>query len=307
MSPIDTAGTAPRGVRTDDLAPFSALRPRLFSIAYRMLGIRADAEDVVQDAWLRWSDPGRGPVQSSEAWLVSVVTRLSIDRLRAARVQREHYVGEWLPEPLVDVDERTPEDAALLASELSVALMWVLERLTPEERAAFLLRQAFEQDYGELAAVLGKSEAACRQLVHRASERVRREAPRFQVRRDAHRRLLERFLLAAGGGDTAALKGLLAEDVAIVADGGGKVASFMKVVRGAARIANLYKAVYLRNAPRLAYRMAMVNGEPGLLRYVDGRLESVQAFVSDGERIVAIYAMRNPDKLGAVETAWRAT
>lgn len=287
--------------RQDGLQRFTALRPRLFSIAYRMLGIRADAEDVVQDAWLRWSAPGRGQLQSEEAWLVSVVTRLSIDRLRAAKVQREHYIGEWLPEPLVGVDERTPEDAAELASELSVALMWVLERLAPEERAAFLLRQAFDQDYGELAAVLGKSEAACRQLVHRASERVRRDRPRFQVRKDVHRSLLERFLLAASRGDGAALKGMLAEDVAIVADGGGKVPSFMKIVRGAQRIANLYKAVYLRNAPRLAYRMALVNGEPGLLRYIDGRLESAQAFVTDGERILAIYAMRNPDKLGAVD------
>jgi RNA polymerase sigma-70 factor (ECF subfamily) len=285
----------------DDTERFSRLRPRLFSIAYRMIGMRADAEDVVQDAWLRWSDPERGPVQSSEAWLVSVTTRLAIDRLRAAKVQREHYIGEWLPEPLVGVDERTPEDAAELASELSVALMWVLERLAPEERAAFLLRQAFDQDYGELAAVLGKSEAACRQLVHRASERVRRETPRFQVGKDAHRKLLERFMLAASRGDGAALKDLLAEDVAIVADGGGKVPSFMKIVRGAERIANLYKAVYLRNAPQLEYRMALVNGEPGLLRYVDGQLESAQAFVTDGERITAIYAMRNPDKLGAVD------
>ena len=282
-----------------EVEAFSALRPRLFSIAYRMLGVRADAEDVVQDAWLRWSDPARPAVQSGEAWLVSVVTRLSIDRLRAAKVQRARYVGEWLPEPLVGVDEHTPEDAAILASELSVALMWVLERLAPEERAAFLLRQAFEQDYGELAAVLGKSEAACRQLVHRAGERIRQDAPRFQVRRDAHRSLLERFRQAASRGDMAALRELLAEDVAIVADGGGKVASFMKILRGGHRIANLYKAVFLRNGPKLAYRMALVNGEPGLLRYIDGQLESVQAFVSDGERITAIYAMRNPDKLAA--------
>lgn len=282
-----------------EVEAFSALRPRLFSIAYRMLGVRADAEDVVQDAWLRWSDPARPVVQSSEAWLVSVVTRLSIDRLRAAKVQRAHYIGEWLPEPLVGVDEHTPEDAAILASELSVALMWVLERLAPEERAAFLLRQAFEQDYGELAAVLGKSEAACRQLVHRAGERIRQDAPRFQVRRDAHRSLLERFRQAASRGDMAALRELLADDVAIVADGGGKVASFMKVLRGGHRIANLYKAIFLRNASTLAYRMALVNGEPGLLRYIDGQLESVQSFVSDGERIVAIYAMRNPDKLAA--------
>lgn len=285
---------------SDGIDTFARLRPRLFSIAYRMLGTRADADDVVQDAWLRWHRADRAQLQSEEAWLVTVVTRLAIDRLRAAKLEREAYVGWWLPEPLVELDEHTPEAAAELASELSVALMWVLERLAPEERAAFLLRQAFDQDYVDLAEILGKSEAACRQMVHRAAERVRQESPRFAVTRDAHRALLDRFMRAARSGDHAAMKALLADDVEIVGDGGGKVPSMTKPVRGAARIANLYYATYLRYRGQVAYRPALVNGEPGLLRYVGGKLESAQAFVSDGERIVAIYAVRNPDKLAGI-------
>ncbi len=281
---------------------FAALRPRLFSIAYRMLGTRADAEDVLQDAWLRWHRADPAALRSAEAWLVTVVTRLAIDRLRAAKTEREAYVGWWLPEPLVELDERTPEAAAELAGELSVALLWVLERLSPEERAAFLLRQVFEHDYAEIAALLGKSEAACRQTVHRATERVQQERPRFDVSRDQHRRLLERFMQAARSGERAALKALLADDVQIIGDGGGKVPAFFKVLRGADRIANLYWAAARRLGPQVAYRMAQINGEPGLLRYVDGRLESAQAFVTDGERIVAIYAVRNPDKLAGIPT-----
>ncbi|HJV68715.1 RNA polymerase sigma-70 factor [Ideonella sp.] len=280
---------------------FAAARPRLFAIAYRMLGTRADAEDVLQDAWLRWHRADRASLQSAEAWLVTVVTRLAIDRLRAAKAEREAYVGWWLPEPLVEpVDERTPEAAAELAGELSVALLWVLERLGPEERAAFLLRQVFDHDYAEIAALLDRSEAACRQMVHRASERVQQERPRFEVPPAAHRQLVERFMHAARSGERQALKALLADDVAVVGDGGGKVPSFMKILRGADRVANLYWALFLRLGSQVVYREAWINGEPGLLRYVDGRLESAQAFATDGERIRAIYAVRNPDKLAGI-------
>jgi len=284
----------------DSTDAFAALRPRLFAIAYRMLGTRADAEDVLQDAWLRWHRADHAALQSAEAWLVTVVTRLAIDRLRAAKTEREAYVGWWLPEPLVDVDERTPEAAAELAGELSVALLWVLERLSPEERAAFLLRQVFDHDYAEIATLLDKSEAACRQMVHRASERVQQARPRFEVSKDAHRRVLEKFVQAARSGERAAMKALLADDVQIVGDGGGKVPSIFKVLHGADRIANLYWALARRLKDQVDYRIAQINGEAGLLRYVDGRLESAQAFVTDGERIVAIYAVRNPDKLAGI-------
>jgi len=291
----------PAAISADPPAdPFAALRPRLFSIAYRMLGTRADAEDVLQDAWLRWDKADRAALQSAEAWLVTVVTRLAIDRLRAARVEREAYVGWWLPEPLVEVDAHTPETAAERAGELSMAFMVVLERLSPDERAAFLLRQVFDHDYAEVASLLGKSEAACRQLVHRAAERVRQERPRFEVPQETHRRLLAQFVQAARSGKRADMQALLAEDVQLVGDGGGKVQSFGKILQGAYRIANLYWALWRRMPEQVVYRMASVNGEPGLLRYVDGELESAQAFVTDGERILAIYVVRNPDKLAGI-------
>jgi RNA polymerase sigma-70 factor (ECF subfamily) len=285
----------------DDSDPFTALRPRLFSIAYRMLGTRADADDVLQDAWLRWHQVDRNTLQSAEAWLVTVVTRLAIDRLRAAKTEREAYVGWWLPEPLVTQDPQpTPEAAVELASELSVAFLWLLERLSPEERAAFLLRQVFDYDYDEIAALLGKKEAACRQMVHRASTRVQQERPRFDVPVDVHRGLLEKFMEAAHSGGRDAIKALLADNVEIIGDGGGKVPSFMKVVYGADRITNLYWDMPRRLGVPVVYRIAQINGEPGLLRYIGGKLESAQAFVTDGQRIVAIYAVRNPDKLAGI-------
>lgn len=281
--------------------PFTALRPRLFGIAYRMLGVRADAEDVLQDAWLRWSRQDTAALQSAEAWLVTVVTRLSIDRLRAAKAERDAYVGWWLPEPLVEpLDEHTPEAAAELAGELSVAFLYVLERLGPEERAAFLLRQVFDYDYPDIAAQLGKSEAACRQMVHRASERVQQARARFEVPRGVHHQLLERFVAAAHSGERAAIQALLSHDAMLIGDGGGKVRSFPHPLVGAFRIANLYWAQWRRLADQVVYRPVLLNGEPGLLRYVQGRLESAQAMVTDGERIVAIYAIRNPDKLAGV-------
>jgi RNA polymerase sigma-70 factor (ECF subfamily) len=282
-----------------DDAVFSALRPRLFSIAYRMLGIRADAEDVVQDAWLRWHGADRERIASLEAWLVTVTTRLAIDRLRAGKADREAYIGWWLPEPLVELDDNTPERALELASDVSVAFMWVLERLTPEERAAFLMRQVFDADYAEIAQAVNKSEAACRQLVHRASARVQQERPRFAVPKDTHRELLAAFMQAAGSGDTAAMRALMSEDVQLVSDGGGKVSSFMRILTGAGRVAGVFWSLEHKYPSRVAYRPALINGEPGLLRYVEGKLESAQSFIVDEGRIVAVFIMRNPDKLAA--------
>lgn len=285
---------------------FTTLRPRLLGISYRMLGTHADAEDVLQDAWLRWSTADTGDLRSAEAWLVTVVTRLSIDRLRAAKVQREHYVGSWLPEPIVeDIDHATPEAAAELAGEVSVALMWVLERLGPEERAAFLLRKVFDHEYSEIGALLGKSEPAVRQMVHRASERVQQERPLIDVPKEAHRRVLEKFIEAARTGDRAAIKALLATDVELVGDGGGKAAAFSHILRGADRLANLFLATWMRLGSRVAYRLARINGKPGLLHYVDGQLESVVSCATDGYRIVGIYSVRNPDKLSRVPARLR--
>ncbi|KQT13874.1 RNA polymerase sigma-70 factor [Ramlibacter sp. Leaf400] len=276
---------------------FEPLRPRLFGIAYRMLGVRADAEDVVQEAWLRWQAADTASLQSAQAWLVTVTTRLAIDRLRAAKVEREAYVGWWLPEPLVEVDERTPEAAAELAGDLSVAFLHLLERLAPEERAAFLLRQVFDYDYPEIAGILDKSEAAVRQSVHRAAERVKAGRPRFQVPAGTHLRLLEKFVLAARTGERSAIRALLDENAQAIGDGGGKVPSVPRGLQGADRVTNLYWAHSIKYGPRMDYRIATINGEPGLLRYVDGQLESAQAVVTDGARIMSIFVVRNPDKL----------
>lgn len=288
------------GTDSEDTA-FTAARPRLFAIAYRMLGTRTDAEDVLQDAWMRWHQTDQSALQSAEAWLVTVVTRLSIDRLRAAKAEREAYVGWWLPEPLVEVESNapTPESAVELAGDLSMALLWVLERLSPEERAAFLMRQVFDQDYAEIAALLGKSEAACRQMVHRASDRVQQDRPRFDVSDDAHRDLLERFAEASRSGQRDAIRALLADDAHLVGDGGGKVPSFTRIIQDAEQITKIYCEL-VRAMGNIRYQHARVNGAPGLLRYVDDKLESAQSFVIENGRIVAIYVVRNPDKLAHI-------
>jgi RNA polymerase sigma-70 factor (ECF subfamily) len=284
----------------DTVQTFTALKPRLFGIAYRMLGSRSDAEDVVQDAWLRWHEADHAAMRSTEAWLVTVTTRLAIDRLRSRKSERESYFGWWLPEPLVESDEDTPEAAAELASDLSVAFLWVLERLSVDERAAFLLRQAFDLDYKEIASILEKSEAACRQLVSRASERVREGRPRYEVPRHAHKELLSRFMQAASTGDRDAMKSMLTLDAKLVADGGGKVPSFGQILEGASRIAGVFWSLEHAAPGRVAYRLARVNGEPGLLRYVDGEIESAQSFAFESGRIANIYIVRNPDKLSAM-------
>ncbi|MBB1600907.1 RNA polymerase sigma-70 factor [Variovorax sp. UMC13] len=285
----------------DPTLTFDRLRPRLQGIAYRMLGSLAEAEDVVQDAWLRWHAAAHHTLDSAEAWLVTVTTRLAIDRLRAAKLQRTQYVGTWLPEPLIDDGPRTPEQLLERADDLSMAFLTLLERLAPEARAAFLLREVFDAEYGEIAHTLGKSEAACRQLVHRARTQVREgERPRQAVTRDTHLRLLRGFAEAAQKGDLHGLKALLAEDVAILGDGGGKVPSFGKPIVGAQRVAQIYFALARRYPGLVRIEIAEVNGAPGMLRYVDGVLESVQGIEWDGERIVRIHAQRNPDKLAHV-------
>jgi RNA polymerase sigma-70 factor (ECF subfamily) len=285
-------------------ALFHQYRPRLMGIAYRMLGSRADAEDVLQDAWLRWNESDVAVLRAPEAWLVTVVTRLSIDRLRAVRSEREAYPGFWLPEPLVEDapadDGAEPEHSLEMAQEISLAFLTLLERLSPEERAAFLLRQVFGAEYAEVAEALGKSEAACRQLVSRAAAQLKAQRPRFQVSRETHMQLLRRFAAAAGQGDFEQIKQLLADDAELIGDGGGKVASFGKVLRGAQRLAQLYLAVALRHKSNMRLEIVEVNGEPGLLRFIDGQLESIQAIETDGERILTIHTQRNPDKLARV-------
>ncbi|MBT2335973.1 RNA polymerase sigma-70 factor [Variovorax paradoxus] len=279
---------------------FNGHRRRLQGIAYRMLGSVAEAEEVVQDAWLRWHEADKAAFDSAEAWLVTVVTRLSIDRLRAAKVQREHYVGAWMPEPVLTDGPENPEQLLERADNISVAFLAVLERLAPEARAAFLLREVFDADYDEVARTLGKTEAACRQLVHRAKAQVQEGRPRFSVPRETHQRLLRAFADAAARGSLQDLKALMAEDVELIGDGGGKVQSFSKILRGSQRLAQLYFALWRRMGASVRMELAEINGEPGLLRFVDGQLESAQTFEIEGERIVRIRAQRNPDKLARI-------
>src|ERR1700710_1847594 len=225
---------------------FNGLRPRLQKIAYRMLGSVAEAEDIVQDVWLRWHAAAREAIDNTEAWLVSVTTRMSIDRLRAAKIQREHYAGIWLPEPQMPGFAATPEEAAERADDVSVAFLILLERLTPEARAAFLLREVFDAGYDEVAKAVGKTEAACRQLVSRAKAQLRDERPRYTVPRETHFRLLQTFAQALERGDFPAINALLAEDAMLIGDGGGKVPSFPKPMTGGQRIAQLFYASSLR-------------------------------------------------------------
>ncbi len=280
---------------------FRQHRPRLMGIAYRMLGSRADAEDILQEAYIRWLGSDVSGLRSAEAWLVTIVTRLSIDRLRLAKQEREGYIGQWIPEPWVGEEAPSPEQAIELAGDISIAFLMVLERLAPDERAAFLLHDVFECGYPEIAQMLGKSQEACRQIVHRARVRVRQDRPRFEVNRESHLRLLGKFIEAARAGDRAQLVELFARDVAVTGDGGGKVAAISKVLRGAKRVAKFYCGITKLFLDRMEYRIAEINGMPGILRYVDGNLESATSVLTDGVRILDIYIVRNPDKLRLIE------
>jgi RNA polymerase sigma-70 factor (TIGR02957 family) len=284
---------------------FNTHRPRLHGIAYRMLGSSAEADEVVQDAWLRWNEASHAALDSAEAWLVTVTTRLSIDRLRAAKVQREHYIGTWLPEPVLSEAPATPEQILERADNLSVAFLMMLERLAPDARAAFLLREVFDVDYPQVAKAIGKSEAACRQIVHRAKVQLREAQPRFAVAPDAHHRLLTSFADALNRNDFSALTALLAEDAELIGDGGGKVPSFGKPLLGGQRIAQLFYATGLRFGDAVRVELAVVNGHWGVLRFIDGVLESVGSYETDGDRIVRIHVQRNPDKLGRIASQLR--
>lgn len=281
---------------------FLRLRPRLFGIAYRMLGIRADAEDIVQEAWLRWQNGGSGEARVPEAWLVTVVTRLSIDRLRGALTEREHYVGPWLPEPLVEQAVDSPERALEAAGDISTAFLLMLERLAPEERAVFLLHQVFDFDYAEVAAMVGKTEAACRKVLQRARERVRAERPRFAVNRELHLELLGRFVQASRSGDPAQVQALLALDATYAGDGGGKVKTTVKRVVGADRVGRLVAGIERKwSGIDTRHDIITVNGMPGLLTWRNGAPDAITSIHIEEGRIAAIYVVRNPDKLGSLD------
>ena len=275
---------------------FEKHRGRLTGLAYRMLGSRADAEDVVQEAYVRWHQAEPGSVENPEAWLVTATSRLAIDRLRRLKTEREAYVGPWLPEPIVSA---APPDRNLeLSDDLSIAFLALLERLAPEERAAFLLHDIFDVGYREIAAVIERSETACRQVVHRARERVRGEHKRFEVDDASKTELLQRFMIAMETRDEQALLELFAPDATWTADGGGKTAAAPRPIIGADRIAKL--VIGLREkfwAANRTIEFATVNGEAGLCIRDGGRLTATMSIATDGQRILEVYAVVNPDKL----------
>lgn len=279
---------------------FQQHRSRLFGLAYRMLGAPADAEDVVHDAWLRLYAQDLATLDDPEAWLVTVTTRLALDRLRRAKTEREHYAGPWLPEPLAPETE-SPEAELERGESISLSFLLLLERLGAEERAAFLLKEVFDYSHAETAAILGIGEDACRQRVHRAKSRLREGRPRFDVDARMQQRMLERFVAAMAKPDMETLQALFADDAVHISDGGGIVNATLRPLHGGDRLARLYRQIAINThgfAPR--YEPAMLNGAPALLIWQDGALTSAIWVECEGERITAIHALRNPEKLARI-------
>jgi RNA polymerase sigma-70 factor (ECF subfamily) len=286
----------------DPLAAFERERGRLFGIAYRMLGSVSEAEDVLQDAWLRWHGVEHGTVENPSAYLVRLVTRLCIDTLGAARNRLTDYVGPWLPEPLVrSEDGESPAALQELADDLSIAFLLMLERLTPVERAVFLLRESFDFNYREIAGIVGKSEENCRQIDRRARKSLaegRRPAKADPAERD---RLLGGFLNALKEGDLEGMVKLLARDATLYSDGGGKARAALKPVPGGDSVARFLLGIRRQAPPDWEVRVATVNGRPGLLNLIGGHLLNVVSFEVEDGLIREIYIVLNPDKLARVE------
>jgi RNA polymerase sigma-70 factor (ECF subfamily) len=288
----------------DPLAAFERERGRLFGIAYRMLGSVSEAEDVLQDAWLRWHGVEHGTVENPSAYLVSLVTRLSIDTLGAARNRLTEYVGPWLPEPLVGRAAAPYEDPAVLqerADDLSIAFLLLLERLTPVERAVFLLRESFDFSYREIAGIVGKTEENCRQIDRRARKRLEEGRRPVPADPEEHDRLLQGFLRALKDGDLEGMVSLLARDATLYSDGGGKVRAALKPIPTGDSVARFLLGIWRQAPPDWEVRLVQVNGQPGFLNLIGGHLLSVVSFRAEEGLIREIYISLNPDKLGRVE------
>lgn len=281
---------------------FTEHRSAVFGAAYRVLGSVSDADDVVQEAWLRWSRIDLETVREPRAYLVTTATRLALDRVREVQRRRETYVGPWLPEPLPDGD---PAEQVELADSLSMAMLVVLSTLTPLERAAFVLRDVFDVPYADVAATLGRSEAAVRQLAHRARSHVQARAPRVQVDRRTHTEVLERFLAALAGGSMDDLLEVLAPDAVLITDGGGQKQAALRPITGADKIVRWFHGVSGKAVPS-DIRVVSINTEPAVIISVDGELDTVGMACIDGGRITELYLIRNPDKLLAVASALQA-
>jgi RNA polymerase sigma-70 factor (ECF subfamily) len=297
-------------MKDERLKVFEGHRAHLLGLAYRMLGEMAGAEDVVQEAWLRWQRAHETEIREPRAWLSTVTIRLALDGLRAARSRRETYVGPWLPEPLLPDDMRAlaadaPAARAELASDLSIALLHVLERLSPEERAALILHDAFDCDYDEIAAMLERSEAACRKLVSRARKRVRADRPRYSVSGEKHKALVARFTEAAALQDPAKLVPLFADDIVFYSDGGGRVTTALNPVHGSDHVARLIAGLVRKQMADIMPELVPceINGRPAMLMLIGGEVLSAMTTESDRDKITAIYVMRNPEKLARLASA----
>jgi RNA polymerase sigma-70 factor (TIGR02957 family) len=282
-----------------------SLRPLMLGIAYRMLGSVSEAEDVVQDAFLRIQEHPPPDLRNPAAYVTTVTTRLAIDELRSARRRRESYVGTWLPEPVITDPAGQPEPQAERHDTISLAALVMLERLTPVERAVFVLRTAFSYDYDDIAEIVGKSTANCRQILRRARSRVAADEPRFEVNAAQRDELARRFLTAAQEGDIAGLEKLLSADVVFYGDGGGNAAALLEPVTGRARVARFVAGIMRQVLSRgLEIRLVLVNGDPGALA-VDpaGAVVGIMAVQADGGQVAAIRNILNPDKLAHLTQA----
>jgi RNA polymerase sigma-70 factor, ECF subfamily len=280
---------------------FEEYRPVLARLAYRMLGSVTDADDVVQEAYVRWTGANQATIKSPRAYLYSIVTRLSIDARQSIDERKHSYIGPWLPEPLVEPDLGEPGRRLETAESVSMAILMILESLSPVERAAYLLRRIFDYGYDEIAAILDKPEPSCRQLVSRAEGRILERRPRFEPEPAEVARLTDAFVGACASGDLDGLVGLLATDAVLYSDGGGKVLAALAPIRGADHIARFFIGIMKKAPADMAVRRVRVNGQPGLLTLIGGQIFNVLTFDVANDRITACFIVRNPDKLARVE------
>ena len=279
-------------------AIFAQYRPRLQALAYRMLGTIEEAEDMVQEAFIKWQQVSLPEIQSPQAYLTTIITRLCIDYLRSARVRREQYIGTWLPEPIVSHKFDEPKEMAELADSLAMAFLVMLERLSPIERAVFLLREVFEYDYDDISSIVAKNVPNCRQLVRRAKQHLKIDRSRFQASLDQQEQLTQKFIVACERGNLTELIKLLAADITLFSDGGGKVKALLKPIQGANKVARFLIAVgRSKLIPRSALELVRANGQIGILYSLDGGVRNIAIFEVIRDRLQAIYLVRNPDKL----------
>jgi RNA polymerase sigma-70 factor (ECF subfamily) len=280
------------------LSLFEEQRQLLFGIAYRMLGSVADAQDLVQETYLRWQQAASETIRSPRAWLTTVTTRLCINHLQSARVKRETYVGPWLPEPLVDEQAKDPAETSMLADSLSLAFLVLLETLSPDERAVFVLREGFECEFADIARIIGKSEENCRQILARARKHIDERRPRYDVSRIDADKIVGPFVTALKNGDLEAMLAHLAENVVLIADAGGRPGALLKPLHGANPVAHaMLHAMRKQGAEEADVRAATINGLPGFVRFQDTAARAVLAFGLVGGRIAAVFVISNPDKL----------